>query len=397
MKILPLLFILLFLLLSCQNEPREKRHPEETIISGTATSELINKPVYLKYILNDSVYTKIDTVSSTRKFQFRVSEAEYPLKAFLTNDLSDYAPKVKEVNQLSSLIYFQFGSPTVPSQFGNPKDLKFFLLDRGEMNIDIQDSIYNSKISNSRLNDELNELHKSLTAVMARYNDFNAIDLMEINNPEVLDGLFQLSSEINLEKSKHLDSFISENNNSYSSAYAFNIKPVIQKEDLKIFNQIDPEIRNSNLAAAGRKKLELKLNTMEISDTIANFMLPDHNGKQVSLYDLKSKYILIDFWASWCAPCRKENVAINTFYSDFNTEDFQVVGVSVDKDKKKWLEALKEDNTTWVSLLDGDSKVNDKFGVASYPTNFLVDADYKIIDKKLSSEQLKERLTELLE
>lgn len=397
MKNIILPFIILFILSSCKNEKQEKETNQGTLISGQATSEYIGKPIYLKYILNDSVVSKIDTVSSNMEFEFSILETEYPLKAFITNDLSNYAPKVKELNQLSSLIYFQFGSPSVPLQFGNPKDIKLFLLDKGKISVKIEDSIYNSKIENSKLNDDLNNLNKTLNPIMVKSNKHNKINMFEIKDNKVLDSLMTISNEISLEKSEILNKFISLHKNSFSSAYAFNIKPFIQKEDLMVFNQINPEIKNSKLAEAGRIKLKRFVNTINVSDTIENFTLPNQNNKQVSLNDIKSKYILLDFWASWCGPCRKENAGIIKYYSSFNKNDFQIVGVSVDESKDKWLKALETDNIQWVSLIDSELVLNDKLGVTSYPTNFLIDSDYKIIDKNLSSEKLKERLIKLLE
>lgn len=392
-----LIITLLFIFISCKTENQEKEAFQGTLISGQATSEYIHKPIYLKYILNDSVITKIDTVSSNKTFEFFISETEYPLRAFLTNDLTNYAPKVNELNQLSSLIYFQFGSPSVPLQFRNPKDIKIFLLEKGEIKLNIQDSIYNSEISNSTLNDELNELNKELQVVMTKHNKLHKNNLMEIMDDKLLDSLMEVSTQISFEKSKILDRFILTHNNSYSSVFAFNIKPFIQEEDLEIFSQINPEIRNSDLAESGRNKLKSFVNTIHISDTLENFTLPNQNGQLVSLYDIKSKYILVDFWASWCAPCRKENAGISEYYSDFNKNDFQIVGVSVDKNKDKWLSALKFDNIQWISLIDNELVINDKFGVTSYPTNFLIDSKHKVIDKNLNSKNLKKRLIQLLE
>jgi len=397
MKNIILPFIILFILFSCKNENQEKEDSLGTIISGQATSEFVNKPIYLIYILNDSVITKIDTVSSNKKFEFSIIETEYPLKAFITNDLTNYAPKVNELNQLSILIYFQFGSPSVPLQFGNPKDIKLFLLEKGTINVNIQDSIYNSTISNSKLNDDINELKTVLEEIMDKSNKLNSLNMFEIKDNKLLDSLMAISTQISLDKSELLNEFILNKKNSYSSAYAFNIKPFIQKEDLEIFNQINPEIRNSKLAQAGRTKLQRFVNTANVSDSIENFTLPNKNDQKISLNSIKSKYILIDFWASWCAPCRKENAGISKYYSDFSKDDFQIIGVSVDKNKDKWLEAIKNDNIQWISLIDSQLLLNDKLGVASYPTNFLIDSNYKIIDKNLNSEKLKERLIELLE
>jgi len=397
MRNIVLTFIILFLSFSCKEKSSEKTNPNTTSVKGKATTDYIGKVLYLKYIQKDSVYTKIDTVSPNMEFEFTITDLQYPAKAFLTDDLSNYAPKVIEKNQLGSLIFFQFGTPSVPLQFGHPKDLKFILLEEGNINIQITDSIYNSKISNSILNDELQTLSKNLAPAIFKFNMLNKNDFRSITDKKILDSLYEARQKIDLEKSKIIDKHISNHKQSYSSVFAFNIKPFLEETDLSIFKTIAPEIRNSKLAEPGRMKLERFLNTKVVSDTIENFTLPNQEGKQISLKDIKSKYILIDFWASWCLPCRKEGKAISQFYSDFSKEDFQIVGVSVDKDKSKWIKALKEDNIQWLSLIDSDHVINDKLGVSYYPTTFLLNSDFEIIDKDLGSEKLRERLIQLLE
>ena len=397
MRNIVLTFTILFLSFSCKEKSLEKTNPNTTSVKGKATTDYIGKVLHLKYIQEDSVYTKIDTVSPNMEFEFTITDIQYPAKAFLTDDLSNYAPKVIEKNQLGSLIFFQFGTPSVPLQFGHPKDLKFLLLEEGNINIQITDSIYNSKISNSILNDELQTLSKNLAPAMFKINMFNKNDFRSITDKKIFDSLNEARQKIDLEKSKIIDKHISNHKQSYSSVFAFNIKPFLEETDLSIFKTIALEIRNSKLAEPGRMKLERFLNTKVVSDTIENFTLPNQEGKQISLKDIKSKYILIDFWASWCLPCRKESKAISQFYSDFSKEDFQIVGVSVDKDKNKWIKALKEDNIQWLSLIDSDNVINDKLGVSYYPTTFLLNSDLEIIDKNLGSEKLRERLIQLLE
>ncbi|PQJ22071.1 TlpA family protein disulfide reductase [Nonlabens xylanidelens] len=132
------------------------------------------------------------------------------------------------------------------------------------------------------------------------------------------------------------------------------------------------------------------------NDVVQNFKLKDENKNEVSLYDIKSKYILLDFWASWCGPCRKENKSISKYYGYFKESDFQIIGVSVDDNREKWKKALIDDKVKWISLWDSDKKINDQFGIVSYPTNYLLDSDFKIIDSNLNAEKLKLKLNELL-
>jgi thiol-disulfide isomerase/thioredoxin len=130
------------------------------------------------------------------------------------------------------------------------------------------------------------------------------------------------------------------------------------------------------------------------------------NGKQLSLSVLKGKLVLIDFWASWCRPCRYENPNIVKAYNKFKDKDFvngkgfTIYSVSLDKNKKSWIQAIKDDNLTWeyhVSDLKGwYSMPAQKYGVRSIPSNFLIDENGKIVAKNLRGPKLESVLEQLL-
>ena len=131
----------------------------------------------------------------------------------------------------------------------------------------------------------------------------------------------------------------------------------------------------------------------------SDFALADTSGKILKLSSLRGKYVLVDFWASWCAPCRRENPNVVKAYKKFHDKGFDIVGVSLDTKKDAWLKAINHDGLTWyhVSELKGwNGNIEKDFGIKVVPTNFLLDKDGKVIAKNLREEALQKKLEELL-
>lgn len=136
-----------------------------------------------------------------------------------------------------------------------------------------------------------------------------------------------------------------------------------------------------------------------IGEPMIDFTQPDVNGKPVKLSDLKGKYVLLDFWASWCGPCRAENPNVLKAYNAYKDKNFTVVGVSLDDSGEKWRKAIEEDGMPWLQLSDLKgfrNEVASQYGIQAIPSTFLLSPEGIIIAKDLRGEALNKKLGELL-
>ena len=133
-----------------------------------------------------------------------------------------------------------------------------------------------------------------------------------------------------------------------------------------------------------------KVSQLEVGQQAPDFTIKGADQKAIKLSDFKGKYVLLDFWASWCGPCRREMPHVKAAYEQFKGNNFQVFAVSIDSDAAAWKKALKEDNMPFVHALDvkGKQSVGDLYMVRAIPTNFLIDSTGKIIAKNLRGEEL---------
>ncbi len=173
------------------------------------------------------------------------------------------------------------------------------------------------------------------------------------------------------------------------------------------FNALSEKVRNSEKGKklsemiAKAKASEIAATLPEIGNMAPQFSAPTPQGEELALSDALGKYTIIDFWASWCKPCRLENPNVVNIYNKYHDQGLNIISVSLDKpdDKKSWMDAISKDKMDWYhvsNLLFWNEPVAKKYGVTAIPATFLLDANGKIIDKNLRGADLETKISNLL-
>lgn len=209
---------------------------------------------------------------------------------------------------------------------------------------------------------------------------------------------------LKIEKKKTEADFITQHPGYFMSLIALNdvIGPLPSNvpELIKLFNKMDKNIQRTTTGVKTKATLD-KFDLVSIGRTAPLFSAPDTSGKNISLMDFRGKYVLLDFWASWCGPCREENPTVVKAYQKFRTKNFEILSVSLDQAGKRdaWVKAIHDDGLTWQHVSDlkfWNSEVAQLYAVRSIPQNFLIDPKGKIIAVNLRGEELNKKLSELI-
>lgn len=166
------------------------------------------------------------------------------------------------------------------------------------------------------------------------------------------------------------------------------------KNDKKIYDE-----NQSTSSSASVPSEPGEVTGINVGDIAPEISLPDPGGKVVSLSSLRGQYVLIDFWASWCRPCRMENPNVVRMYEKYKGKGFEIFGVSLDQSKGQWVQAIEVDQLSWIHVSDlayWNSVVVPKYQIAGIPATVLLDKEGRIIAKDLRGEELDKKLGEVL-
>ncbi|MCJ0742669.1 TlpA disulfide reductase family protein [Pedobacter montanisoli] len=230
---------------------------------------------------------------------------------------------------------------------------------------------------------------ESLTASLKKTTDSNAQKVLKNRLKQTNDS----------EKQAYMN-YVKNNPGSLIAANILNIYASTwgKKVTESLYAAFTPQIKQSRFGKDIKTFISLN-REIKIGSKFVDFEQSNAAGKNIKLSDIKGKYILLEFWASWCGPCREENPTLVNTFKEFQDKGFNILGVSADNDKNNWLNAIKHDGLLWenVSDLQGDKNhAALMYGISAYPTNFLINDKGIIIAKNLRGDQLRKKLLELL-
>ncbi|MGV3502062.1 MAG: redoxin domain-containing protein [Adhaeribacter sp.] len=208
--------------------------------------------------------------------------------------------------------------------------------------------------------------------------------------------------DLQADNTKQVKRIIRSNANSFVATFA-TASLVNPEEDFAFADSMAAIFEKSKPESPYTKALLTRLNALRstaVGTAAPDISLPSPEGKEVSLSSLKGKYVLVDFWASWCGPCRQENPNVVRMYNKYKDKGFEIFGVSLDENRDKWLKAIAMDKLTWphVSDLKGwNSAAAQLYNVQAIPQTLLLDKEGKIIAKNLRGKALEDKLASLLD
>ena len=282
----------------------------------------------------------------------------------------------------------------------------YFYFTNEHLSIVSDDSLINAKVTGSKVYDENAAYNKVIGGSImeidkianGRFNSGTPEQRKDTAFIKAIDKWFRnkmvdrTQKQIQFAKD-HPDSFFAVVALTESAGSKLNVAQVEP-----VFNAIDEKWRMTGLGKQFAQRIKAA-KTIVVGDNAPIIALNDANGKSVSLADLKGKIVLIDFWASWCEPCRAEGPNLKEQYKLYKDKGFEILSVSLDTDKKSWLKAIDEDGLTWLQVSDLKgyrSETVQSYGIGGVPTFFLVDRNGKIIaNSNLQGVALNQKLAEL--
>ena len=284
------------------------------------------------------------------------------------------------------------------------------ILEEGKIKINIvKDSLQKSTIEGTINNDKFQKFNNESVAILEKVKKFE-----KENNPKMQKALTE-NDTVTVNKIKKEYKNFQNDMNDYSKTFIKNnpdafisvlllenflMREYIPATEIKSFyDKLDKKLVNTKSAQNIKKTLDLML-AVVVGKPAPKFSAKSPEGKLISLDESLGKVTIVDFWASWCAPCRKENPNVVALYNEYHSKGLNIIGVSLDQDAKKWKDAIAKDNLSWIhvsNLKYWDEPIGKQYGISSIPATFILDAKGNIVAKDLRGDALRAKVKELLD
>lgn len=295
------------------------------------------------------------------------------------------------------------GQPVLPPN--SRRDYASVFLQPGNIKVVSTDSFSNVSVAGSKADDE----YRALEEKAKPYNDqldelYRKLQVTRKNKEADLAKIFedQIDSLNNSANEIIYGTYLKTNPSSVIAMYAFRNWAGYEIDAAKaepVFKTLPATVQHSPSGKDMQEKIDIAKKTA-VGELALEFTQADTLGKPVKLSSLRGKYLLVDFWASWCGPCRAENPNLVSTFRKYKDKGFQVLGVSLDKPgaKERWLQAIHDDALTWTQVSDlqfWNNAVAKQYGIQAIPQNLLLDPTGKIVAKNLRGEALDKKLASI--
>ncbi len=277
-----------------------------------------------------------------------------------------------------------------------------FYIEAGNISVISTDSLAKAHITGTKNNDASEQYKLEMLPIDKRDNELEALNdnatEAQKSSPDFLDNLRVLNKKLEDDRKGVNKNFILNNPSSLVSLNAlYSFAMYSQYDDIQsLYDKLSSDVKATVQGKAYAQTLQ-KMEALAVGRVAPDFELPDTSGNPVKLSSFKGKYVLLDFWASWCPLCRQANPDIVKTYKQHNNKNFTILGVSLDKpgDKERWLKAIHHDGLLWTQISElksWQSYVVNLYNITALPQNLLIDPDGKIIARELDGNELAEKL-----